>query len=135
MKKQAKSPEVLFLLLLFFCFGLGEVVNAQKNVQLQVGNSTLGIENPKKSDNSWFAVSPNPNKGTFIIKIKNEKTPEKEELKIYNSTGVLIFSKEFKPTGLQFDEIINVDNLPAGIYLFHLFDGVKLYNDKLIINK
>jgi len=132
-----KFCKIQFFLFLLFCIGFGSVVNAQINVNLLVNNPCINvsIENLKKSENNSFDVLPNPNNGTFVIGVKSDKVTEKVELKIYNSMGVLILGKEFKPAGLQYYETINADNLPAGIYLIHLYDGVTIYSEKLIINK
>ena len=127
----------LFFLILLLNLGLGEVAHAQKNVQLKVYSpcTKTDVEIPKEPNKSTFELFPNPNSGAFVLGITSEKVSEKVELQLFNAIGILVYRKEFKPTSLHYNEAINVENLPSGIYLIHLFDGENLFNEKVIINK
>jgi len=137
MRNITTLPRNFSLFILFFVLGLGEVAYAQKNVQLKVYSpcTKTDIEIPKETNKSTFEVYPNPNNGAFVLRITSEKVSDKVELQLFNSIGILVYRKEFKPTSLHYNESVDVENLPSGIYLIHLFDGENLFNEKVIINK
>lgn len=70
-------------------------------------------------DSIQLQVIPNPNKGVFKIILKGNIYGS-IDAKIYNSSGQLVFSKNFVKMTPESDEQLNTNNLPDGLYLLKL---------------
>jgi hypothetical protein len=66
-----------------------------------------------------YTVYPNPTKDEVKFEINDF-----ESIKIYNSNGRLIRKTKFS--------IINIKELPSGVYLYRIFKGGKIINGKII---
>ncbi|MBN2777204.1 MAG: T9SS type A sorting domain-containing protein [Bacteroidales bacterium] len=85
---------------------------------------TATIFNSGLSDNRDVMIYPNPNTGSFVI-----EDCEGCDLKIYNSSGVLLFEKNKTNS-----KMVNT-NLDAGIYLVEIKTENDMYYRKLVVNK
>ena len=85
----------------------------------------LGME---KEDQSKVNIFPNPSNGNFTFNVP-ELVGEKVTIAIINSTGQIIFRKEFfaeKENALRL-------NLPQGSYIFRVEKDVHVYFNKIVI--
>lgn len=75
------------------------------------------------SKNTWseFIVHPNPNKGNFNVKLKNNSS-DRIVLSVYDLSGRIVFNKNY-PSAIDFNENIQLENIQAGIYMLTVFDG------------
>jgi len=99
-------------------------------VAVNVTDSTLVLPNVEVPN---FAVYPNPNNGSFAIDYSSDYTNSSIDVKLYNSTGVLINSWNFENTSGKLYEPITTQGLLAGIYMLTLSDGSNSYTTKLVI--
>ncbi|MDI6834054.1 MAG: T9SS type A sorting domain-containing protein, partial [Bacteroidales bacterium] len=74
-----------------------------------------------------IAIYPNPTTGIFIIEGGNDKYIE-----IINEVGQTVFIKQY--IGNNNQNIVNVSNLPSGIYFVKILSNEKIIIKKLIIN-
>lgn len=78
-----------------------------------------------------FIVYPNPNNGTFTIKI-NSPNNKIIDIRLLDIRGRQVYKNHFD-SGLQQETTIELDNLQAGIYLVNLTDGIRSLTKKIII--
>lgn len=84
------------------------------------------INNPA---NNPINIFPNPTEGTFYITFKNAAT--KQKIEVYNIYGDKIYTaSNFKQ---QTSNKINLSIYFKGIYFTKIFDGEKIYTDKILI--
>jgi len=76
-----------------------------------------------------FDIYPNPGKGVFNIAVTG--ISGKFTLEMYNSQGQLIRSQEFN--GKKIDALVDLRELPAGVYIARLFSDGGVQIKKLII--
>lgn len=87
-------------------------------------NEIVGLEG--------FTIFPNPNDGDFTLNLVSSK-PLDIDVKIFNSSGKLFYSKEKVEVNRNFSQKIVIENANAGIYLLLLeSDGGKVYKKILI---
>lgn len=86
-------------------------------------NNTVTLSNTisiKNTNTISFQVSPNPNKGTFILSGTNSQIELDNNIAIFNSLGEVVFSKSFQSEGLFFEVPIDISNLAPGLYFVGL---------------
>lgn len=77
-----------------------------------------------------FKIYPNPANDYIIL--QNINHFESVQVQIFNSLGQVIFENEYE----NFDEqIIDVQNIPNGMYVIHVYSGNKFFSEKIIIQK
>lgn len=80
--------------------------------------------------NHLFKIYPNPASDYIIL--QNINHLEKVQLQIFNSLGQLILEKSYQ----NFDEqIVDIQNIPNGIYIVQVYSGNKMFTEKIIIQK
>jgi len=79
-----------------------------------------------------ITVSPNPNNGSFTVKVKGEKS-EMIAIRIYNSLGKLVYEAENIIVDKEHQQILQL-NLEKGVYLIRIEGGELLMNKKIIID-
>ena len=77
-----------------------------------------------------LAVYPNPNNGTFNIKMNALSNTVK--VGVYDMRGRQIFLNDFQANG-RFDETINLQNTQSGMYLLTIQDDQRKITKKIII--
>ncbi|WP_108804034.1 glycoside hydrolase family 11 protein [Aquimarina sp. Aq107] len=91
-----------------------------------IDNTTLGI-NDIDNPNSYFEIYPNPAIDEAYIKFKKTNTTKK--LKIYDTSGKIVLSKNYDHT----ENIAKISNLTKGVYFVSLNINNQKVVDKLII--
>lgn len=79
-----------------------------------------------------FNIYPNPSKGLIKLSYNGNATKEMY-VTIMNSTGQQILSKTYKRIDKFFTTMINLDDLPKGIYMIHVNVGDGLFTKKLVL--
>ncbi len=108
-------------------------VTGQNNCQtiktVYINPSTGFTDYAGNSDN--IILYPNPNSGLFRVSM-NSEIQGKLTVKIINNQGQSVFAGEFNVQELN-NEIIDVQNLPRGMYYILIYDDQLSYKEKLII--
>jgi subtilisin-like proprotein convertase family protein len=76
-------------------------------------------------------VSPNPNKGDFMVKFTSA-TGSDIKISVYDMGGRQLLNKAFPNTGL-IEQPISLSNAAAGVYLVNIQDGDSTVTKKIII--
>ncbi len=112
------------------------IVEGNNHIFYAVNASDFTIDNPLGLEdfdsNIEFVVNPNPNNGTFNIKL-NGKLENDIAISIYDVRGRNIYSKKHKNESNTFNTIINLKNVQSGLYLLKVSNGNKLANKKILI--
>ena len=88
------------------------------------GKPAKFMNNTEKMD---VQIYPNPSKGTFSIAVNSNNT---YDFDIYNITGNLVYSQKANTSNY----VANLNlNLPQGLYLVKVYDGIQTKTSKLII--
>ena len=74
---------------------------------------------------SGISFYPNPVTNTLIINAASMKVAK---IELYNSSGTLVFSKNFDGNQMQID----MSSFPSGIYIMRINDGGKLILKKVV---
>ena len=92
------------------------------------------VEVASESDNSYFEVYPNPNKGFFNYKIDSQITGT-YTVSVKDSYGRNIYNENVNKENQLFESTINLEHFSDGIYFVLLDNGSKIETVKLLINK
>ena len=87
-----------------------------------------------ESENSFFEVYPNPNKGFFNYKIDSQIIGS-YSVSIKDSYGRVVYNEKINKQDQLFESTINLENFSDGIYFIVLDNGSKIETIKLLINK
>jgi len=85
--------------------------------------------------NSIFSIYPNPNDGSFILRIGNGFRDEKIELRMYNTNGRMIMNKILYHQQDSNEFHINSPDLISGLYHLQIVIGEDIRNKAIIIQK
>ncbi len=89
---------------------------------------SLGVEENELSD---FSIFPNPNNGEFTVKF-NSNSGEDIRIDVYDIRGRKVFNSRYVNT-TNFNEMIRLDDVQAGMYLINVTDGLRTETKKIII--
>ena len=81
---------------------------------------------------SDFVVYPNPNNGTFNVKLNTSST-NGISMTVYDVSGRRVFDKRYVSSS-TFNETVNLNNVQAGMYILEVSDGVKKQSKKIVVN-
>ncbi|GAA3778678.1 hypothetical protein GCM10022271_08710 [Corallibacter vietnamensis] len=81
---------------------------------------------------SGFSVYPNPNSGSFNVKM-NAISSNNIDIKVYDIRGRRVFDNTYNASQ-DFNQTINLGDVQSGIYLLNVSDGQKTVVKKLIVN-
>ncbi|MCR8667436.1 M12 family metallo-peptidase [Aestuariibaculum sp. M13] len=101
----------------------GEVEDYSLNIIPTLSIEQFGFDN--------FNVFPNPNNGTFTIKL-NGSLEGNISVDVCDLGGRLIFKNVYKNPG-DFEQIINLNQVQTGLYLLKVSDGIRKSTKKIII--
>lgn len=92
---------------------------------------TVGIEN--NINNPSFGLYPNPSNGKFKIEIA-DIAANKIGIEIYNMLGELVLQRQTPAlSGVERTSYIDLSSAPKGIYFVNIYEGDKMYNQKIVI--
>ncbi|OEK09495.1 hypothetical protein A8C32_12345 [Flavivirga aquatica] len=77
-----------------------------------------------------FNVSPNPNKGTFTVKLNDASS--KINLEVFDIRGRIIYKNTYQKSA-NFNEEIKLNNVTSGLYLLKVSDDSRTSTRKIII--
>ena len=83
--------------------------------------------NVAQTDNRDLVIFPNPNNGSFQLKIDKDIHPE-ARLKVYDMKGMLLYDRPVSKSLLDLD----LGELEAGIYQISVINGNDYYYSKLV---
>lgn len=92
---------------------------------------TLGIDDVATSFESTFSIYPNPNSGSFNIKI-DSPISNKINVSVYDIRGRSIFNNSYNNSS-NFNQTINLNNPQSGMYLVRVNDGERSTTKKIIV--
>ena len=101
----------------------GEVEDYALNIMPTLSIETFGFEN--------FAVYPNPNKGTFTIKL-NTALLSKVKVELIDLRGRILYRNIYNK-GADFKETLSLKNVQSGMYILNVSDGLRRSTKKIII--
>lgn len=78
-----------------------------------------------------FALSPNPNNGTFTVQF-NSASSNEILIGVYDIRGREVFAKSYQNNGF-FNEKLQLENVESGVYLVNIQDGDKKITKKIVI--
>lgn len=83
-----------------------------------------------------LSVYPNPSTGEFTIKYDVTKRAD-VKIDIYDLKGVLVKEVVNQPSQYEgkYQIPVNLNELPAGVYVVNLINNGKLFNEKIVIGK
>lgn len=89
---------------------------------------------PERSANGGsfdLSITPNPTSGSFTVAINSIKNFLKiKEISIRDYTGLVV--KRIKPKLNNHVQTVDIQNLPAGVYVIQVFDGNEWLTGKII---
>ncbi|MBN2747718.1 MAG: VCBS repeat-containing protein [Bacteroidales bacterium] len=93
----------------------------------------IGMSESNSKDLS-LVLFPNPNNGSFTLKIKSNHFKEKKiTIEIYTVLGDLIYS-EVVQIKSDFDKTMQLNQINRGIYFIHLKTDTSILNTRFIVN-
>ena len=105
----------------------GGVINSWN---LEICSNQAPLSN-NQFDGGIFTVYPNPNNGSFNIKMSN-LISEKVGVSVYDLRGRLIFNKDYKALS-NFNQNIQLDAIQSGVYLLNVVDGDRKETKRIVI--
>lgn len=79
-----------------------------------------------------FSVYPNPNNGSFNVKINN--TSDKDiKISVFDMRGRSVYANNYQSNS-DFNETINLGTVQSGMYMLQVTDGVNTQTKKIIVN-
>ncbi|MDT3739531.1 MAG: YCF48-related protein [Candidatus Kapabacteria bacterium] len=98
----------------------------------------LSVE--ETNDGSIIMIHPNPGSGRFTLTISNNGqspliTFNNPVIEITDISGKIVYEKKVPELNDKSASIIDLGNMPSGVYLLNLKSESKTYSKKLIINK
>jgi len=99
--------------------------------EVSIGN-TFGIG--ENDLNVGVAVFPNPNNGTFTVKLSSESN-ESVKLSIRSIVGESIFNEELITVNGELVKTFDLSNFAEGIYFLILENNNKVLTEKIVVQK
>jgi subtilisin-like proprotein convertase family protein len=99
------------------------------NWSIEICSQTFTLAN-EEFEFQDFNLYPNPNNGSFTIKLASEANDVK--ILVNDIRGRQVFEKTYNNDGI-FDQTINLNNVQAGVYLVTATDGIKKTVRRIII--
>jgi hypothetical protein len=77
-----------------------------------------------------FVVYPNPNNGSFNVKLNTVNT--NVDIVVYDIRGRKVYNETFKPES-NFNQVVNLGSAESGVYLLQISDGTRTKTKKIIV--
>lgn len=113
---------------------LGETKNIIKlKLPTNCAESLTTTTRLKKDISSRIELFPNPNQGIFTIYACFESKIDEATLRIYNSTGTVVFQQTICSDSEIFQSQIQLNGIKTGVYFLHVGNLNEEISTKLII--
>jgi hypothetical protein len=112
-----------------FISNLDYLVGEEYLTRGQGGYTGVAGKDIKPDDN--LKVMPNPNSGCFYICLENISTDTPVSVEIFNSAGQFVY--EYVISNPSSANLLDIENISAGVYILKTAVNGKLYEKKLII--
>jgi hypothetical protein len=99
---------------------------------VKLGNDHNGIVSNNYSSCNELIIYPNPNQGSFKVKIKNDLS-SLTNLKVFNANGYIVYSKTLNLTNEQKEYSIQLPPSLKGVYFLEAINEEKAVYKKVII--
>ncbi|MHC1703192.1 MAG: T9SS type A sorting domain-containing protein [Tenuifilaceae bacterium] len=110
-----------------------EVTNAAGCIARDTAILNVSWPTSIETEKDWsVTIFPNPTNGEFKLNLTGLKS-NKVEITIHNSSGMIVFKKEYKTSSNELHELINVGNNSKGIYLVRISDKQNYITRKIIL--
>jgi Secretion system C-terminal sorting domain/Concanavalin A-like lectin/glucanases superfamily len=120
---------------------IGDCFTPQNNSN-QLGNFRTSGDNPLVvkyyGDNNNLpaitasvAVTPNPNKGSFAVELKNITEPSSVIIK--DMSGKTVYQQSVSLRAVTAPQTINVKNVPAGLYVLYVQNKKQVLTSKIVV--
>jgi hypothetical protein len=88
-------------------------------------------------DGAELALYPNPNNGEFVnINLSNVNSDvERIAVDIYDSFGKLVISRQIANAGSQFNVIMPLDGIAAGVYTVSIILNDEVRTERMIVQR
>ena len=101
-------------------------------------SNAIGVSVPCKEgelidDGNTFSIYPNPANNAFTVSASLNSVSQNATIEMYNNIGQLIYSKGINSDGQSINEVVEINDLPSGIYLVKLFNRDIQFVENLII--
>jgi hypothetical protein len=114
-------------------YGSNDCGDGPLSGQLEVSvENTFGID--ENGLNVGVSVFPNPNNGTFTLRLSSESN-EKVKLSIRNMVGESLVSEEQISVNGEFVKTIDLSNYSEGLYLMMIENNGKVFTEKILVQK
>ncbi len=100
----------------------------------EVEDYTVNVMSPLSVDDfnlDGLAIFPNPNNGSFNLKLNNSLTNE-VIINVFDIRGRRVFYKRYNNSE-NFNEVINIGAVQSGIYMLRISDGVNKQTRKIVV--
>lgn len=126
-----KKENFLLVLLFITGFSFGQITTI--NIPLPEPCSSLQVVDKIREFD--FAMYPNPSKGIVIVELNINQVQQNPRIRVSDMLGRIIYEKnDFGNTSSQ-NYKLELDSLPAGIYLVIVQIHDRISTKKLLINK
>lgn len=98
------------------------------NLEICSNQAPLSIVSENKIN---FSVFPNPNNGSFNIKM-DDIISDKVSVLVYDMRGRMIYNQDYKAQS-GFNQNIQLDNVQSGVYLLNIIDGDRKETKRIVI--
>lgn len=96
----------------------------------KLGNTSTGIK-ATEAKSEGFMVYPNPTKTQIHIKYNPLLSNENMQLKVFNSTGILVHNQSFT----EDIKSIDISSFSSGVYFINLINGTEILSRKFVVNR
>jgi hypothetical protein len=84
--------------------------------------------------NLGISIYPNPNKGTFTLRLKNAKV-NTMDIRVINSTGHLVYHETDVQVSNAFSKELDISGGAEGMYLLMIESELGIYSSRILIQK
>ena len=112
--------------------GDGNTTNTMTKTDYITVDYITGISEPSAS--LQCVVIPNPNNGTFKIKLAASQE-DQVNVKIFNTMGTMVYSETGVTITNRLDKLISLANVPNGMYILMIQGQHNTWTGKVIVNK
>lgn len=102
-----------------------------------IANTSACITSVSEGNNRDYSiqVSPNPSTGIFNVDFSSMLRNSDIQIRVFNSLGKMMYEQKTKNSSEKINYSIDLYDIPNGVYLLQISDGINIVSDKLILWK